>query len=1323
MVDASSTLCVGSASGSAVITIRPKPILSSNASPVLNTICEGTSTTITCTNATNSLGSPSNSALHNNNFNSTIGSEWSFSALVPANVPVIKDYNGGKVLGYLGNQQATFSLTGLPSHDMIQVDFDLYIHDTWDGNDLTSGPDVWKMDVNGSNVINTTFSNFAYRTQAYPNNVSAINPAFSSSLSSVLVNACNFGGGAPSAKYHISKTVPHTANTLTLVLEALGLEDVCNESWSIDNFDVQYRTQSPVSNIVWTNPAVTSTAITVSPIVNTYFVATLGTCSDSIQIIVNPTPRADFSINTANQCVSSNSFNYTNTSTLAGPGGMTHAWTMVGAASTSATTNDIVGNSYAYYGNYNVQLVETSIIGNCSDSRGIKTKTVIVDPAVVITSSLPNPVCVGSTAILTANQVLATGVTLVYTPSYSNNFETAIGSPWTFSTVIPDNIPAIKNYNGTNVLGYLANQQATYTQTGLGTSHSFVKIEFDLYIHDSWDGNDITNGIDRWKMDVDGVNQINTTFSNFTYRTQNYPSNSPANNLNGTGAVSSVLPSACNHASGATGTSLYHISKTIAHTTNDLTVILEGLGLEDVCNESWSIDNFVLQVGANAVSQTLLSACDLLTGPAGPAVYTPNSSNDFNTAIGASWTFSATVPANIPTIQTYNGGSVLGYLSNQQAVYNQSGLTAHNYVQVDFDLYIHDTWDGNNYEYGPDVWKMSVNGSNVINTTFSNFSYRDQAYPNNTSTNNPAFSSSLSSSLVNACNFGGGAPSSKYHISKIVPHTSSSLQIVLEAMGLENICNESWSIDNFAISLGVSPGPASAATWNGGAVSGVTTCNVDVSPATSTGYTTTIGTCTSPLYTVNIIPVPVPTFTLSNTFCSKTVSFSNTNIEVGATYVWNFGDGSADFAGNTPPSHLYSNGNYTVTLTASFGTSCSVVTSQSVSINDAPVAAISFVGGTGCGSTIQFSSMSTIPNGSTPTYLWNFGEVIPTTSTQQNPLKTYAIDGNYTVSLSVTTGLGCSNTASTTVNAIAVIGGNEAIFSATVSGACGNFISTVNSSTGTGNVYAWDFGDGSTSNEFAPTHYYISDGSKTISLTITNGVGCASSASQVVSISDNIGANGRIPLDFVISPSASQALIGNKFDFTPTYINNPSNNPPIFCNGSPTWNFGDATSSNFTNIQQKSYSLAGTYTVSIVQLTTNTGCFAGASKIVTVIPTPPLLQAQNIKFDNTNMKADKAAISTSVNNFANQSFAEISLFPNPNKGTFKVLINNLKTNNGDLIIVDMIGREVYKTNYKLKSNNDVIEINGLNLAPGTYNVILNSNNTTISRKSLVIITE
>jgi PKD repeat protein len=1127
VVDSSSTLCFGAATGSVTITIRPKPILSSNAAPVLNTICEGTSTTITCTNATNSLGSPSYSALHSNNFNTTIGSEWSFSALVPSNVPAIQNYNGGKVLGYLGNQQATFSLAGLPSHDIVQVDFDLYIHDTWDGNDLTSGPDVWKMSVNGSNVINTTFSNFAYRTQAYPNNVYANNPAFSSSLSSVLVNACNFGGGATSSKYHISKTVPHSANTLTLVLEALGLEDVCNESWSIDNFEVQYRTQSSNSNIVWTNPAVTSTAITVSPIVNTYFVATLGTCSDSINIIVNPTPRADFNINTVNQCVTNNSYNFTNASTLAGGGAVSYAWTITGAATTSATSTNIVGNSYANYGDFNAMLIATSVIGNCSDNRGIKTKTIKVDPAVVIKSSFPNPICMGLETVLTAYQVLSSGD---------------------------------------------------------------------------------------------------------------------------------------------------------------------------------------------------LSACDVLSTPAGTASYSLLHNNDFNTAIGSNWTFPAVIPANAPTLKPFNGASILGYLGNQQAIYNQIGLTSHNYVQIEFDLYIHDTWDGNDISNGPDIWSMSINGNNILNTTFSNNSYRNQAYPNNISNDNPAFTNSLSSTLVNACNFGGGAPTSKYHISKIVPHNASNLNLVLEALGLENVCNESWSIDNFEVSLGIIAGPVSNAIWNGGAVTGNTTCSVAVTPLTNTTYTSTIGTCISPAYSLVINPAPTPTFTLNNSNCSKTTIFTNTNIEIGATYVWSFGDSSTDYTGNNPPAHLYANGTYTVTLTASFSAGCNAVTTQTINIVDAPVAAIAFVGGVGCGNTIQFSSISTIPVGISPTYLWSFGEIIPTTSNLQNPLKTYSIDGNYTVSLTVTTGFGCSSIASTSVISAAVIGSNQALFSAVVSGDCSNFVTTINSSTGTGNIYAWNFGDGNFSNEIAPTHYYINGGNKTITLSITNGIGCASNAYQVVNISNNSGINGRVDFDFTISPNLSQPLISNKFDFTPTFTNNPTNNPPIYCNGSPTWYFGDNTFSSNTNIYQKIYAAVGSYTIRLVQLTTNTGCFGEASKIITIIPNPPFIHSQNSNIETIQTGYESVSNSTRVLNI-NKKNAEINMFPNPNKGTFKVKVNNISAANGDLIIVDMIGREIYKLNFAVKSNNDIIEVNGLNIAPGTYHLVLNTNEATIARIPFVIITE
>ncbi|MCF8429238.1 MAG: T9SS type A sorting domain-containing protein, partial [Bacteroidia bacterium] len=89
----------------------------------------------------------------------------------------------------------------------------------------------------------------------------------------------------------------------------------------------------------------------------------------------------------------------------------------------------------------------------------------------------------------------------------------------------------------------------------------------------------------------------------------------------------------------------------------------------------------------------------------------------------------------------------------------------------------------------------------------------------------------------------------------------------------------------------------------------------------------------------------------------------------------------------------------------------------------------------------------------------------------------------------------------------------------------------------------------------------------------------------------------------------------------------------------------------------------------------------------------------------------------------NKNNADIIMYPNPNKGTFKVQVNNLGADNGDLIIVDMIGREVFKSNYSVKSNHDIIEVNGLNIAPGTYHLILSNNGVNLVRKSFVIITE
>src|SRR5476649_1427436 len=73
---------------------------------------------------------------------------------------IISQYNGSSVLGTYNNGFFALTVNNLPKHDLITISFDLYIHDTWDGNKMApDGPDLWEMLVDGNSFVNATFSN------------------------------------------------------------------------------------------------------------------------------------------------------------------------------------------------------------------------------------------------------------------------------------------------------------------------------------------------------------------------------------------------------------------------------------------------------------------------------------------------------------------------------------------------------------------------------------------------------------------------------------------------------------------------------------------------------------------------------------------------------------------------------------------------------------------------------------------------------------------------------------------------------------------------------------------------------------------------------------------------------------------------------------------------------------------------------------------------------------------------------------------------------------------------------------------------------------
>jgi hypothetical protein len=163
------------------------------------------------------------------------------------------DYNNqGLTLGRYNNGRFSLQLKDLPTHDLVQVSFDLYIHDSWEGNDRgDDGPDIWQMKVDGAVFINTTFSNcksgFCY-PQSYPlNYLNNKNAAGSEAFRTDLIGVCKLiGKPGGTSLYKIVKTISHKTNTFNLeCLDSLRTstnDPVCDESWAVDNLSVKIIT-------------------------------------------------------------------------------------------------------------------------------------------------------------------------------------------------------------------------------------------------------------------------------------------------------------------------------------------------------------------------------------------------------------------------------------------------------------------------------------------------------------------------------------------------------------------------------------------------------------------------------------------------------------------------------------------------------------------------------------------------------------------------------------------------------------------------------------------------------------------------------------------------------------------------------------------------------------------------------------------------------------------------------------------------------------------------------------------------------------------------
>ena len=297
------------------------------------------------------------------------------------------------------------------------------------------------------------------------------------------------------------------------------------------------------------------------------------------------------------------------------------------------------------------------------------------------------------------------------------------------------------------------------------------------------------------------------------------------------------------------------------------------------------------------------------------------------------------------------------------------------------------------------------------------------------------------------------------------------------------------------------------------------------------------------------------------------INFTNRSSGNGAlSYEWDFGDGTGSTL--TDPPHIYTAaGSYTVRLIAKNSIGCidTLTGLNAITIGNTNV---DFFIPSG----ICRESNLIISNTSTPlpaSVIYNFGD--GTTSTNINPVKTYASAGNYIIKMIANFG-GCLDSISKLINVLAQPSIN---FTADRTNDCKiplnvNFTSDVIGAIS----YAWDFGDGNSSTDKDPKHIYNNTGKYDVKLIATNAAGCSDTLIKPAYI------QVQLPQVSILSLPA-KGCAPFFYSFTSKVI---TTDPVVTYK----WDFGDGSTSSMAN-PSHTFVLPGSYTISII-VTTARGC-------------------------------------------------------------------------------------------------------------------------------------
>ncbi len=432
---------------------------------------------------------------------------------------------------------------------------------------------------------------------------------------------------------------------------------------------------------------------------------------------------------------------------------------------------------------------------------------------------------------------------------------------------------------------------------------------------------------------------------------------------------------------------------------------------------------------------------------------------------------------------------------------------------------------------------------------------------------------------------------------------------------------------------------------------------------------------------INIIKSPDFDFTYNDPCLGEATTFTFVPLQTPtppSNLFWEFGDNN--FSSQLSPTHLYNNvDTFNVTLTVlNPNTGCSTIKEKPLVVK--PVPAVGFIANDVCEESITlYTDTSTLEYGTINSWLWDLGN--GANSQIQNPSATYSDPGVKTISLMVTSNLGCSSTGTQTIE---VYEKPTAIFIPNpLFGSPPLTVNFINNSIGA-TTYNWDFGDGTIGTDTNPIHLYTDTGNYSIAMIATSMEGCADTAYNIVSV--------LIPFMDLTVTSITYNRAGDLFRLGATIVNQ-----------------GNVTVNKFRiiGITEGSTPISENW-IGSLNPGQQTMFEFDASFIVPLGVTPGYFCVNAIE---PNDGTDDVPENNEYCKVSKNTFEILNVTPNPFADELTVNFNSNENANGEIRIYDSTGRLVFNSGAILfQKGFNRVETNTINLAKGIYTLVVYLNN-------------